>query len=216
VLVLLILSAFLTAFYMGRQVLMVFFGATRTRAAGAASENGPLIVIPLVVLALLSFFGGGLNLPGVHTLGTWLEHTLEGIQEAEFEPVLAAVALGVALLGLLIAWMVYGRRPAARPQVADPLQASYPQVIKPLARKWWVDEIYENTVVRGYKALSAFLAGPVDQGLIDGIVNGMGYLSQTFSGLLRQLQTGFVRSYALMVVVGVVAILGYLIFWQMR
>jgi len=216
VFLLLILSAFLTAFYMGRQILMVFFGATRTRAAGAAVENGPVVIIPLVILAFLAFFGGALNLPGVHTLSTWLEHSLETVHEADFVPLLAAVALGVALLGLLAAWLVYGRRPAARPQTADPLQARSPSLFSALEHKWWVDELYENTVLRAYKALSGLLAGPVDMGLIDGIVNGFGHVSRGASELLRKLQTGFVRSYALIMLFGIVAILGYLIFWQMR
>jgi NADH-quinone oxidoreductase subunit L len=216
VFLLLILSAFLTAFYMGRQIFMVFFGTTRTRAAGAAVENGPVVIIPLVILAFLAFFGGALNLPGVHTLSTWLEHSLETVHEAEFVPLLAAVALGVALLGLLASWLVYGRRPATRPQTADPLQARSPSLFSALEHKWWVDELYENTVLRAYKALSGLLAGPVDMGLIDGIVNGFGHVSRGTSELLRKLQTGFVRSYALIMLFGIVAILGYLIFWQMR
>ncbi len=72
------------------------------------------------------------------------------------------------------------------------------------------------TFVRGYQCFLDFLAGPVDQGLIDGIVNGLGSLAGAFSQLLRQLQTGFVRSYALMVLFGVVAILTYLVAWQIR
>ncbi len=216
VLILLVLAAFLTAFYMGRQIFMVFFGSTRTRAAGAATESSPVVVIPLVVLAVLAFFGGGLNFPGVHTLGSWLEHTIETVHEAEFVPALAVSALLVALLGVLVAWLIYGRKPAARSQSADPLQARFPALFKPLENKWWVDEFYQSTVILGHRVLSSFLANVVDQGLIDGIVNGLGYLSRAFSELLRKLQTGFVRSYALMFLFGVVALLGYLIFWQMR
>ena len=61
--------------------------------------------------------------------------------------------------------------------------------------------------MRGYKASLEFLANPVDQGFIDGLVNGFGYLSQAAAQWLRQLQNGFVRSYALVVLFGVVAIL---------
>lgn len=214
--ILLLAAAFLTAFYMGRQILMVFFGSTRTRAAGAANENGPVVVIPLIILAVLSALGGMLNLPGVHTLETWLEHTIEGLHEGVFVPALAGLALGIALLGLLAAWLVYGRQPAARREGIEPVQERAPGLFRALNRKWWVDELYHNTIVRGYEALSAFLAGPFDQGLIDGLVNGFGYLSRGFSQALRVLQTGFVRSYALMVLFGVVAILTYLVMWQMR
>jgi NADH-quinone oxidoreductase subunit L len=115
-----------------------------------------------------------------------------------------------------LAWSLYGRRPAQRPQAADPVAERQPGLFRPLANKWWVDELYHNTVVRGYQGLSRLLANPVDQGFIDGIVNGFGYLSRATSQRMRQLQTGFVRSYALMFLFGVVAILGYLIIWQMR
>jgi NADH-quinone oxidoreductase subunit L len=213
---LLILAAFLTAFYMGRQLLMVFFGGTRTRAAGAANENGPVILVPLIILAILSAFGGLLNFPGLLWLEQWIEHSIEGLHHAAFVPIQAGIALAVALLGLFASWLVYGRRPAARAQEPDPIQDRAPGVFTALNRRWWVDELYHATIVRGYQALSDFLAGPFDQGLIDRFVNGTGYLSRGFSQVLGLLQTGFVRSYALMVVFGVVAILTYLVMWQLR
>lgn len=213
---LLIAAAFLTAFYMGRQLLMVFFGATRTRAAGAANENGPIITLPLVILAVLATLGGVINLPGLHWLEGWIEHSIEGLHAAAFVPALAAIALVVALVGLFAAWMIYGRRQAARVEDQDPIEAGAPGLFKPLNNRWWVDELYHATVVRGYQALSRFLAGPFDAGLIDGLVNGTGYLSRAFSRALSLLQTGFVRSYALIVLFGVVAILTYLVMGPLR
>src|SRR3990172_1409356 len=71
---LLLVAAFFTAFYMGRQVFLVFFGEPRSQAAAQAVESPPSMTMPLVVLALLSIFGGLLNLPGLHTFTTWLEH----------------------------------------------------------------------------------------------------------------------------------------------
>jgi NADH-quinone oxidoreductase subunit L len=127
---------------------------------------------------------------------------------------LFALALGIA--GLVFAWMVYGRRPAARPPAADPFFERIPVVSRPLSARWWVDDVYSKTIVRGYQAFAQFLAEPVDQGLIDGIVNGFGYLSSGAAQALRQLQTGFVRSYALVVLLGVVIIMGYLVFFQLR
>jgi NADH-quinone oxidoreductase subunit L len=216
--VLLILAAFLTAFYMGRQVLLIFFGPTRTRAAGAASENRPVITVPLIILAVLSFFGGLLNFPGVDTLGKWLEHSIENIHPAGFSPLTALIALLVALVGILVAWQVYGRRPAGRYADAhaislDPLQNRLPALFARLANAWGVDQAYQQIIVRGYQSLSAFLAGSFDQGLIDAIVNGFGTLSRSAAELMRRPQTGFVRSYALMVLFGVVAILTYLVFY---
>jgi NADH-quinone oxidoreductase subunit L len=214
--VILAVTALLTAFYMGRQIFMVFGGAPRTRAAGAANENGGLITIPLILLAILSAFGGALNLPGVATLEHWLEHTISAVRPEVFNLGLAAFALLLSVAGLLLAWAVYGRKPAQRPQSADPIAERAPGLFHQLANKWWIDEFYRATFVRGFRGLSNFLANPVDQGLIDGIVNGFGVLSQGAAQGLRKLQTGFVRSYALMVLLGVVVILSYLIYAQMR
>jgi len=212
ILVVLLVTALLTAFYMGRQIFMVFAGGTRTRAAGAANENGPVITIPLILLALLSIVGGALNLPGIYTLEHWLEHTIDVIHPVEFNIVLAGVALVITLVGLGLAWAIYGRQPAQRPQSADPFAGRMPAVFRPLSRKWWIDEVYHATFVRGFEGISRVLAGPVDQGFIDGIVNGFGYLSRSASQVLRWVQTGFVRSYALMFLFGVLAIMSYLIF----
>lgn len=214
--VLLIVSAFLTAFYMWRQISLVFFGPARTRAAGAANENRPIITLPLIVLAILSVVGGALNLPNIHTLSDWLEHTVAFEHEAGFVLPIALGATVVALAGILLAWMLYGRKPATRPGEADPLPARAGGLFNALAKGWWVnDVIYEGIFVRGYQALAQFFAYPVDQGIIDGIVNGFGYLSRVASNLLRQIQTGFVRSYALIVLLGVVAILTYLV-WRIQ
>ncbi|MBP1701215.1 MAG: nuoL, partial [Chloroflexi bacterium] len=72
VFIMLLLAAFLTAFYMTRQVLLVFFGKSRSSAAQYAKESPPTMTIPLIILAFLSTVGGALNLPGLHTFGHWV------------------------------------------------------------------------------------------------------------------------------------------------
>src|SRR6185503_17652462 len=81
--VLLTIAAFFTAFYMGRQIWMVFFGEPRHAAAANAEESPGVITVPLMILAFLSVVGGALNLPGLHTLTAWLEHTIE-VHAGEF------------------------------------------------------------------------------------------------------------------------------------
>ncbi len=208
---LLIAAAFLTAFYMGRQVLMVFFGKSRTPEAGRAHENKPIIILPLIALAFLSVIGGALNLPGVLTLEHWLEHTIEGLIPAGFNLILAAIALAVALLGIWLAWLVYGRSPVSDRHAADPLQASLGGLFKALQHRWWVDEFYQAVFVRGYHALAGFLANPIDMGIIDAVGNGLGSGTRAFSSVLRKIQTGLVRSYALAILLGVVVLLAYVV-----
>ena len=208
VLGILILAAFFTAFYMGRQLMMVFFGKPRSDAAGHAAESPWLITVPLMALALLSAVGGALNLPGSHFLETWLEHTLGHGEPAEFILPLAGLALGVAVVGLILGWLIYRRGPQSA-DARDPLARTGP-LFTAANRKWWVDEIYHALVVRPYKGISGFLAGDIDMGFIDTIATGAGVLIRRLAQVGAAVQNGFVRSYALMVVVGVVVIIMYL------
>ncbi len=211
VFILLVIAAFFTAFYMGRQILMVFFGPARTEAAEKAQESPLVVTLPLVVLALLSAFGGLLNLPGTHWLETWLEHTLGGGEPAKFVLSIALTSLAVALFGLLVSWFFYGRKPQLAAADPDPMAALLGPIFKGMQNKWWVDELYQAVILRPYAALAKFFAQPVDQGVIDGFVNALGSGTAWLAQSWRKIQNGYVRSYALTILVGVVAILLYLI-----
>ena len=204
-------AAFLTAFYMGRQLLMVFFGKPRSVASEKASESPLLVTLPLVVLALLSVFGGALNLPGSYILETWLEHTLEGVTPGHFVLTVALISLAVALLGLLLAWLVYGRKPSFENGQPDPLRKPLNGLFTALENKWWVDELYNTVIVRPYDAVARFSAGVIDQGIIDSLINGMGSMVGSLAKAWRRYQNGYVRSYALTIVVGVVLVITYLV-----
>lgn len=210
VLIVLIVAAFLTALYMGRQLTMVFGGKPRSDPAAHAVENPPVMTIPLVILAILSVVGGALNLPGIHTLETWLEHTISGLTPGEFLLPLALTALALALLGLFLGYTLY-RRYQTRQQ-PDPLRGILGGLFTALNRKWWVDEFYNAIIINPYKKFAEWLANPFDLGFVDAIGNGLGWTTQGLSTGLRRLQTGFVRSYALVMLIGVAAVLGYLIF----
>ncbi len=167
--VLLAIAAFFTAFYMGRQVLMVFFGKPRSESAAQAVENPPVMTIPLVVLAFLSVVGGALNLPGLHTLSTWLGHTLGEVHPGEFNPLVAIISTVLALAALLLAWYLYGRRyqqmlalPAAK-RPDDPLRRLLGPIFTGMEHKWWVDELYNALFIRPYKAFSRFLIRGEDE-----------------------------------------------------
>lgn len=210
VFIVLLIAAFFTALYMGRQILLVFFGQARSQAAAKAVESPALVTVPLILLALLSLGGGLLNLPGSHILESWLEHSLVGGRPGAFLLPVALGSLGVALLGLAVAWLVYGRRLPADARQPDPLARPLGPVYRGMENKWKVDEFYHRVVVQPFAALAGFLAGAVDQGFIDGLVNGIAGLFPSLAQLVRKLQSGYVRTYALAVLVGVVAVLAYL------
>jgi NADH-quinone oxidoreductase subunit L len=236
---LLTIAAFFTAFYMGRQIWMVFFGEPRHEAAVHAEESPGIITVPLMILAFLSIFGGALNLPGIHTLTAWLEHTIE-VHAGEFVWSVAIISTVLALLAIYFSWLIYGRNPLGAGQI-DPLKKTLNGFFTGAENKWYVDEIYQAIIITPFTKLSYFLADVIDwrfwhdwfhetviagsynwlsqialdryadQRGIDAIANGLGTWTQFFSATLRKIQNGFVRSYALSVLLGVVVILGYLI-----
>ena len=209
--VLLILAAFLTAFYMGRQILMVFFGKPRSQPAARATESPAIITGPLVVLAVLSVVGGALNLPGLAWLEQWLAHTVQNVLPGDFTWPVALGSLAVAVLGLVAAWLVYGRRSLGSPETPDPLELSLNGLFRAVQHKWWVDEAYHAIFVHPYDLLTRFLTQPVDLGVIDGAANGLARLSRRIAQAGSRLENGFVRSYALAIALGLVLILGYLV-----
>jgi len=236
---LLTIAAFFTAFYMGRQIWLVFFGEPRHEAAAHAEESPKVITVPLIVLAVLSVIGGALNLPGVHTFAEWLEHTIE-VHAGEFVWSVAIISTILALLGIWISWLIYGRNPLKVGQ-PDPLKERLRPAFTGMENKWYVDELYQAIIVTPFVKLSQFLADVIDwkfwhdwfhetvivgtynwvsnialnryadQRGIDAFANGLAGVTQWLSATMRKIQNGFVRSYALSVLLGVVLIVGYLI-----
>ena len=237
--ILLVIAAFFTAFYMGRQIWMVFFGEARHAAAAHAEESPKVITVPLMVLAFLATFGGALNLPGLETLTKWLEHTIE-IHPGGFVMGVAISSTVLALTAIFISWLLYGRHPLKAGQI-DPLKKPLGFIFTGMENKWFVDEIYQAIILNPFAKLSEFFADVIDwrfwhdwfhetiiagtynwlsnialnvyadQKGIDAFANWLGNATQWLSGTLRKVQNGFVRSYALSVLLGVVFIIGYLI-----
>ncbi len=252
---LLLAAAGFTAFYMWRQVQMVFFGSPRSAAAAQAPESVSWMTIPLVILAFFSFsigfinvaeggpFYGFLGLKG-HEFQHFLESAMPSVTaEAAlvFNWPLAIVAVLLAFGAIFFAHSIYGSNKAVtHPEGAieerkDPIDtgASGPLWRLANARMYW-DEIYfrlfenpynrisqvlyaldwnllhdyfhDSVLARGYNTISKFLAQPFDQGLIDGTVNGVARVVQLVSGRVRGVQTGYVRTYAVALLLGVVAV----------
>jgi len=237
------IAAFFTAFYMGRQIWMVFFGEPRHAAAAHAQESPKVITVPLMILAGLSVLGGALNLPfeGFHNLGHWLGYTLGEVEALPLDLKVAGISTVLALLAILISWLIYGRN-TLRAGQPDPLKRPLGFIFTGMENKWFVDEGYFAVIVNPFKKISQFLADVIDERFwhdfvhdtvilgtynwlseialdryadqkgIDAFANWLGDATQSVSATLRKVQNGFVRSYALAVMLGVVLILGYLIF----
>jgi NADH-quinone oxidoreductase subunit L len=225
-----LVTALLTGYYMSRQVFMVFFGEPRWRtepapqpaSVGAAAneldleadepahgephESPWIMTAPLIALSVLSIVGGVINLPfsdRVDFLEDFL-HPVLGVNEAEIavstgaKVALAVIAVGAGLVGLAIAAAVYLRHR---------VRAIEPEV---LAHAWYYDE--EVTAFMGGPGRKSFDATAwFDAHIIDGAVNGVAAVVRDLGRRLRPVQSGFLRSYALGVTIGVVVVLGYFI-----
>jgi len=227
-------AALLTAFYMTRLVYLVFFGEFRgtDKQWQGAHESPATMTIPLMVLAVLSVVGGWIGIPKVmsgwfgagdiNSFHHWLEPAItvagggghapagEGHGEAAahasagVESMLILLATLVAAVGIGLAWTMY-KKPGAPQKLAT---ASGP--IYPLLRNlYWVDEFYEAVILKPFYAMSRWFSG-FDRWIVDGVVNATGVTADITGQVIKLFQTGLVRNYALMFLVGVVAILFYL------
>ncbi len=208
-------TAFLTAFYMTRQYIMVFWGKPRWLESLTPHESPLWMTGPLMVLAVLSAGAGFLNTPQLLTLERYLEPVLEGLHPAHLESSLprilgmdglgfglAIISLGVASIGIGAAVYVYARSSEGfREWFANatrrPMNAS--------ENAFWVDKFYGKTIVLPGKRLAQTMAG-FDSTFVDGAVNGVAGVVKRVGMSLKPLQSGFVRSYGASFAAGVIAL----------
>jgi NADH-quinone oxidoreductase subunit L len=149
---------------------------------------------------VLAAVAGILKSPLEHWLEEVLAHPHHFASSSSTKLGLALVATLSAITGIFLARAIWLRGKKARQDSLEP---------ETLKRAWYVDELYQRTIEAPGRALANFSAFVVDTKIIDGTVNGVGALVRAGGSRLRGVQSGFVRSYALAVAVGAVAILAY-------
>ncbi|WP_148613662.1 NADH-quinone oxidoreductase subunit L [Nocardioides rubriscoriae] len=195
------LGAGVTGFYMTRLMLMTFFSQKRWRKGVHPHESPQVMTIPLIVLAALSVLGGGL------LLGNWIIDWLTPVVGEEPEHDLPIPALAITLLVLLVvaagvatAVALFQRQRV--PEVA-PTEVSF--VTRAARAELYGNEINEGLVVGpGRRLVSGLLV--FDRSGADGLFMGGGATVGALGDVLRKVQTGYVRSYALSVLIGVVLV----------
>jgi NADH-quinone oxidoreductase subunit L len=175
-------------------------------------ESPWVMVFPLMVLAVLSAVGGFLGVPHQSWLEGWLEpvipaHVASGNVSPTMEWVLMAASVLGALFGIGSAMKIYGNLEGVKL-----LSQRYSQLHRWTENKWYIDEIYEATMVRPIQGLSQMLWKKFDIAVIDRIVLSFGRVSQWTGQTVRVIQTGSIQVYALMLLLGLVATAGYLIY----
>jgi NADH-quinone oxidoreductase subunit L len=206
-----LITALLTAIYSFRAVFVPFLGTPRDkRLYNHAHESPALMTIPLWILAALSVVGGLLNLPVALTLERWLAPAIGEHAEPSLTLELLAITLSVvvALFGLVIAYARYVRNEGWPRRFGDGFKG-----LAPIAEhKWYVDELYNAVIVNPLRLIADLFAEVIDSRLIDGIVNGAGKVSAWSGEYARRLQSGAIPTYALSILIGVVALVAYFVF----
>jgi len=188
-------TAGMTAFYVFRAVFLAFFG--EYRGSAHPHESPAVMTVPLAVLAVLSLAGGYFNVP------RWLE-PLFPTAGGHHDQLLVLISVGAGLAGIALAYYFY----VARPGTADRFAASLGWLYRLVLDKYRIDEVYAAVVVRPLvRGSEKLLWKGLDAGLIDGIVNGVGSKARSIGGVLRLAQSGYIRSYAVWVVLGALFIL---------
>ena len=208
-------TVFVTGLYTFRLYLQIFVGPPRWQEAmqHVPHESPPVMKWPLVALALLSFIGGGLGIPPeAGILHRFLAPVFggEGAIEAGggVRAVAAAlVSLALASAGAFAAYQAYVRHPHFPGLVAE----RYGRWYRLLANRYWVDEVYDDLVVRPVTRTAGVFWRVVDDSIVDGLVNAVGRLVAWSGTIVRRVQTGYVSMYVVGFLLGVVGILGFLL-----
>ena len=202
---------------------------------GGVHESPWVMLAPLVILAVLSIVGGWLGVPQFMGGHNEIEHFLAPVMQSgpavageavsdhvattshageatpentKEEWLLAGTSIAAAFIGLFFAYLFYYKSPELPDRITSKMHGIYMMVL----HKYYVDEGYGAIFVKPILALSTVvLWRGVDQGVIDGLVNGAGAASQGVGNELRQMQSGNIRSYAAWVAIGGAAIVGYMI-----
>ncbi|MBN1375185.1 MAG: NADH-quinone oxidoreductase subunit L [Dehalococcoidia bacterium] len=212
------ITVFMTAFYMFRAIFMTFHGEYKGGAepehgshdshGGKPHESPAVMVIPLVILAILAIGAGWINVTGF--FGQFMGHhggaeevgLLAGLFGVFTHP-LPVISLLVAIFGIFLAYAMYIKKWISAEKIGSMLKPIYIM----LSRKYWMDELYENVIVKTilYNGIFKWMV-MFDSSIVDGTVNGAAQGTAAAGGALRKLQTGQTQLYVLSIAIGVVAI----------
>lgn len=216
-----LIVAFITAFYTFRLVFMTFWDKDRTdpEVGKHIHESPKSMIIPLSILAVLSV-GAGL-LMGFPPEGGWIHNFLgpvfapaNQILQVEhhafgaLDVVLMIVSVAVALAGIALAYLFYVKRPDELPQKAGE-RAGW--LYRAIHNKWYIDEIYDATIIRLVVDGSRWVYRWFDSAVIDGLVNLAGKIWVFFGKMIRPFQTGRAQNYALIMFLAVFVIVAVIV-----
>ena len=215
-----LITAGLTAFYAFRLLFVAFYGKSRMdkKVERQVHESPPVMIVSLVVLAVLAVFGGYIGLPGFLGLGNAIDEFLHPVfadtavahaahAEVATEVSLMGASILAAAIGIFVAYWLYIRKWGLAARMTQGARWLYDLVYN----KYYVDEAYLEAIVKPLQSFGTLLSDVVERRGIDGAVDGLAKAVGLAGEGVRRLQSGLVRNYALAMLVGVVAIVAYLI-----
>ncbi len=208
-------GALMTAFYIFRLLFKTFYGRCNLsiEEQNHLHESPDVMTRPLKALAVLSFAGGWVGIPiiaGANVFDGFLSPVFGGGGEAHheiiFELAMMAVSLAIAVLGIYMAYNFFVLSSRGAYAYAE----RWPGLYRLVLNKYYIDELYDFLIVQPIRRLSVRLWKDFDDGLVDASVNGAGGFVRLIGSAARQLQTGYVKSYAVMMLAGALVLALYL------
>ena len=178
---LMLAGVILTALYMTRQMIYVFFGQTRS-CSEHAHESPRVMTMPLIVLALCAIFFSVVLTPAWPWLHGYLAGEPVHFEIARLVQPMLFVSLAIVTAGVVVGVSMYrkvGVPDRDRPAEIDPLEYAQPSLFRFLANKMWIDELYDRTVI-AFSWMAARLSDWMDRYFWDGLVRGFGGVGQLF------------------------------------
>lgn len=199
-------GALLTAFYMFRLYAMTFLGKYRGEHIEHVHETPKVMTIPLIVLAVLATVGGFLGIPhilgGHHILNGFFAPAVKNITVAEIhtQTEIYLLVISTILILIVIGWALY--------LYSKRLDKPYDKGInKFLEKKWYIDELYDRSIMKGLFSFSQYLTVSIEKNFIDKIVNSTGKAVDKIGMKMRYLQTGNLSYYLLWIVGGLMILM---------
>ena len=208
-----LIAALMTAFYMTRQWVLVFWGEPRWDPDVHPHESPRTMTFPLIVLAVLSVLAGFVNTPWKLSLEHFLEPAFEGIH-MQHPPeglgmffILAGLSVMAGVAGVAAGWLTYNRPAAAWQR----FEAGFGKLWTSWEDAYRIDDLYGKVFVAPGKKAVEIAAFEVDARGIDGAVNGLGWVFRRLGNTVRGLQTGYVRNYGVGFTAGMLVIVIWLV-----
>ena len=223
-----VVAAFLTAFYSWRLIFMTFHGKPRAskEVMHHVHESPPVMLLPLIPLVLGALFAGAIGYYGWSIVdghdvahGFWngaitvLEEN-NSVHAAHHVALwVKVVPLAIAISGIVAAWVFYIRRP----ELPGKVKAASGKLYAFLLNKWYFDELYERIFLKPTLKAGQWLWRFFDTKVIDGLgPNGAAFISRVMAGRASALQTGYLYTYAFAMLLGLIVLIGWVIFTVVR